>query len=312
MEEAIRICKHGPKELAQVATVSRLLPGDFNLACRIMFCSNLKPISAPNIDDVNFRDGFVMYEDKKVTECGEMVKLPCGFDTVVLAPADLDPELVFNATIALHDPKVIERMKNTIKPPRIIKFFEETYEVKEIAFASKELAEMYEGLTKINPSLRPVGPVGHVGLVPTIIEDGWDNHPTLESGRADNPGEPISLYMDHAVLSQLREGTKLRLTVCELNVGVKFIKEVSEVLPAFHVFLPQTLMLQWKEPRPDERPPPSADDPGAAEKLELDELVREEAEALEDERKVDPHLDSEMREQEEADALEKAMERIKL
>lgn len=253
-----------------------------------------------------------MYDDKKVTEDGERVNLACGFDTAVLAPANLNFKMVFKATIALHDPKIVERMKGATRGPRVINCFEEAYEVKEIALASQDLVDMYKGLTKPDPSLRPIGPVGHVGLVPTIIEDGWDNHPTLESGRAENPGEPITLYMDHAVLSQLREGTKLRLTICELDIGVKFIKEVSEVLPAFHVFLPQTLMLHWKEPKLDMRPPPSADDPGAAERLEMEEIEREEAAALRDQRKVDPQLDREMREQEDADALEKVMERSKI
>lgn len=303
VNEAIHICELALTELPQIARVARLLPGDFNLACRVLFCSTGKPLGGegPMADD------FVMYEDKKVTEYGEMVKVPGAFNTAVIVPANFDSELVFKTTIALHEPDHIPRMNDTSKPIRIINAFEVAYEVKEIVFADEKLVRVYEGITKHDGSLRPVGPVGHVVLLHTIIEDGWDGR----QDRGAEPGRPISLYMDNEILEQLREGMKLRLTMCELDFGVKFIKEVSEVLPSFHVFLPQSLMIDWKAPQPNERPPPSVDDPGAADRREKEQLDWEEANVVKEQRKVDPALDKEMRELEDSEALERAMERVK-
>lgn len=311
----MRICERALVELPQIATVARTMPGDFNLACRILFCTTGKPKNSDNPDVLVIdptADEVVMYEDKKAAEYGELVKFPSSFDTVVLAPANFDAEAVFKTTIALHEPQHIARLSDTAKPICVTNAFEECYEVKDISFAPDDLVAAYRGVTKHDGTLRPVGPVGHVVLLPTIVEDGWDNHPTHESGRGDNPGRPVSLYVDHAVLRHLRAGMKLRLTVCELDIGVEFVKEVSEILPSFHIFLPQSLMMHWKPPRPDARPPPSADDPGAAERLELEQLEREEADAVREQRKVDPELDRELREAEDADVLEKAMERVKI
>lgn len=300
----MHICELALTELPQIGRAARVMPGDFNLACRILFCSTGKPTGG----DGPVADGFVMYEDKKVTEYGEMVKVPGTFNTVVVVPAQFDPQLVFKTTIALHEPDHIQRINDVGNPIRIIDAFEEAYEIKEIVFTDERLVRVYEGVTEHDGSLRPVGPVGQLALLPTTIEDGWEGR----HGRGAEPGGPILLYMDHEVLTQLRAGMKLRLTICELDIGVRFVKEVSEVLPSFHVFLPQTLMLAWKAPLPNERAPPSVDDPGAADRREQEELDREEADAVKEQRKVDPALDQEMRELEDVEALERAMERVKI
>lgn len=255
-----------------------------------------------------------MYEDRKIAEgSGEMIKPPGSFDTAVFAPADLDAERVFKTTIALHEPQLVNRVRDMqAKPVRVINAFEEAYEVKEIVFAEAHVEKLYEGLNEQNRDVRPVGPVGYVVLHPAVIENGWDKHPASASGRADDPGRPVSVYMDHAVLQHLRVGMKLRLTMCELDVGLTFVKEVTEALPSFYVFLPQSLMMQWKAPRPDTRPPPSADDPDAAEAREREEVMREEREMVGEHRKIDPELDREMREMEEVHAVENAMKKSKI
>lgn len=290
--------------MSQVGAVARVMPGDFNLACRILFCSTGKPRDSTDPS----MDKHVIYEDKSTTEYGEKVNIPDAFDTVVLAPANLDPELVFKTTIALHEPDCIARVNDVNESIRIVKAFADDYEVEKIVFADTKLVGVYEGVTQHDGSLRAVGAVGQVIMLPTIIEDGWEDSPTLKKGRGANPGKPISLYMDHEVLTQLREGMKLSLTICELSIGVGFVKEVAAVLPSFHVFLPQTLMMQWKTPRLNERPPPSVDNPDAAERYEQEGFEKDEADALKEQRKVDPALDKEMRELEDAEALEKAME----
>lgn len=307
----MEICNQAPLELPKVGEAGRVIPGEFNLACRVLFCTTGVPL-----DSGDFNPGYLLYQDKNTYEVvdGEMVKYPDALDPCMTVPADFDAQLVFRSTIALHEPEHIARINDPSDPVRVINAFEEVYEVREIAFAEQELVDIYRGISEANDTVRPVEPVGHIVLVPTIIEDGWDNHPTHPEGRADNPGKPISLYMDQNVLEHLVVGMKLRATVCELNLGggLEFIKEVAELLPSFHVYLPQSLMMHYKPPKPDTRPPPSADDPHAEDRRMAALMAEEEKSDLKEMRKVDPELNREMQEMEDVEALKKAMAQTKV
>lgn len=255
-----------------------------------------------------------MYEDKKNHELavGEVVKVPGAIDAAVLAPANFDAKRVFLTTLTLHEPDMMEPGVEPAKRIRVVNTYEDVYEVKEVVFAPKEFVSIYKAITSHDTTLREIGPVGYVVLSPTIIEDGWDDHPTLEEGRAANPGKAVNLYLDHAVMDHLDVGMKLRLAICETNIGLDFIKECREVLPSFHVFLPQTLMIHWKAPRPNDRPPPSAEDQDREERQMQAEFEKEEREMIKEQRKVDPELDRQMREVEDMKALEKAMETARI
>lgn len=302
VNEAIRICEASMTELPQIAAAAAALPGDFHLACRILFCSSGKSIGGKGVTD----DGLVMYEDKGLSTRDEIIETPGSCSTTFMAPAGFHPELVFKTTIALQDPNQIPRLIDAAKPIYVVSVFEEAYEVDEIVFAEEDMVRAYEGVTEQGSSFRAIGPVGFVALLPTSIEDGWDNRPCRDA--VGDSSKASLLLMDHEVLTQLRRGMKLRLTICELDIGVRFIREVREVLPSFHVFLPQSLMLSWKTPRLSERPAPSADDPDAEERHEQEKLEGEDADDLSRQRKVNPALDRELRELEEEEALEKAME----
>lgn len=316
--EAARICNLAETELPRTGATGRSMPGDFNLACRILCCcspgfttwSGLSPASAaPGAPE------FVMYEDKKDHEltAGEMVKIPGDTDATVLAPGNFDAERVFLTTIALQEPEMMERTKQMRdRPIRVNNVYEDVYEVKDIVFAPQEFQTLYKTATAHDHTVREIGPVGYIALVPTIIEDGWDNHPTLAEGRATNPGKPINLYLDHNVLAHVTVGMKLRLVICETDVGLNFIKECREVRPSFYVFLPQTLMMHWKPPRSNDRLPPSAEDPDSGEMQMQTEMEREEREMIKEQRKVDPELDRQIKEVEDVRALEKAMEKAKI
>lgn len=318
LAEATRTCELALTELPRVGAAGCNMPGDFNLACRILFCSSPKPTASHDTVDfapVGTITDLVMYEDKTTSELadGEIVKIPGSFDSSVLAPASFEAERVFMTTLALHEPEMMERAgQMREKPIRVVAAYEEVYEVKEIAFAPREYVEVYENAAKHDETLYKVGPVGYVVMIPTIIEDGWDNHPTFAEGRASDPGKPISLYLDHTVLSHLDVGMKLRLAICKTDMGLEFIKECRQILPSFHVFLPQSLMLSWKPSRPDERPPTSADDPDKEERQMQAELENEEREIEKQQRKMDPELDRQMREVDDGNALVKVMERVKI
>ena len=69
------------------------------------------------------------------------------------------------------------------------------------------------------------------------------------------------LIVEENLLQCLRPGTIIRVTLAELNIGLKYMVGLPEILPSFYRFLPQVLMRHYRTPRPNERPAPSALDP---------------------------------------------------
>lgn len=277
------------------------------------------PLSA---DGDDFIPNHQLYEDKKPDQLadGEMVTTAGAVPSCIVVPTNFEPELVFQTTIALHMPELLPLVTNPDNNhhPRVIRTFDETYEVASLHPADEALVDVYAGITKHDATLRPVGPVGAAHFVPAIIEDSWDNHPTLAEGRDTNhQGADLRVLLDHAVLDTLRVGMKLRATMCVLALGpsqttLTFVKEVSEVVVAWHVFLPQQLMRHYKAPRPDTRLPPSAADPDVEARRVAAIAEEEEREEVKEMRKVDPELDREVRELEDAETLRELMGRAEI
>lgn len=306
LAEAYKICELAGIEIPKIGAVGAAMPGDFNLACRIIFCGTGKissvPLASATTDEV-------IYEEK----IGENLNYPGAWDTDIIAPRDFDAERVFKATISIQEPDLINRVLAMKEQPiQVVKTYQDAYVVKKIVFSEPETVDVYRGIKGKSGRTNAILPVGCVVLAPTIIEDGWDNHPTLAKGRADNPGRLISVYLEHIIMENMREGMKMRLIICELDVGIVFIKECTEVFPLFHAFLPQALMMNYKAPRPNDRLPPSVDDPVVEDQQMYDLLASDEKEAEKLERKADPELDRQMKEAEDDEALIKTMERVKV
>lgn len=290
------------------------MPGDFNLACQVLFCSTGKASSSPAGSN-DFND--VHYEVKPFD--GE--EHHNSWDTGIIAPENFDAERVFKATISIQEPGLIDRvLQHNEHPIRVVKTYEDAYAVKEIVFPTDDIINVYDGIKNKAGKNCTMKPVGRVVLVPAIIEDGWDNRPTLAEGRPDGDGRPISIYLDHTMLANLKEGMKLRLTICQLDIGsgsssdggLAFIKACYEILPTFHTFLPQSLMMHYKPPRVSDRPPPSVDDPDAEDRAVLENIEEDAKEVDKAERRADPELDRRMKEAEDAERLLKVMERVKV
>ncbi|ROW04456.1 hypothetical protein VMCG_04956 [Cytospora schulzeri] len=306
LAEACKVCELADTEIPKIGAVGGVMPGDFNLACRILFCGTGKtssvPLAAVTTDDV-------VYEEKTDASA----KALGTWDSSIIAPKDFDAERVFKATISIQKPQLIDRvLKMSEQPIRVVKTYEDAYVVEEIFFSDNDTVDTYRGIKGKDGQPCVVSPVGHIVLMPTIIEDGWDNHPTLAEGRAGNPGRPVVIYLEHNIMENLKVGMKMRLIICELDMGLEFIKECNAVLPSFHTFLPQSLMMNYKAPKPNERLPPSVDDPDAEDQQLYDILDSEDKEADKLARQLDPELDRQMREAEDDEALVKTMERVKV
>ncbi|ROW16855.1 hypothetical protein VPNG_01526 [Cytospora leucostoma] len=306
LADACRVCELASTEIPRIALVGTSMPGDFNLACRILFCGTGKISGAPQ-SSVATKD--VLYEEKMDDNTNNLGAWATG----VIAPNDFDAERVFKTTISIQEPDLIDRvLLMDERPIQVVTTYEDAYIVKEVVFSEEDTVDVYRGVKGKDGQTRAISPIGRVLLLPTIIEDGWDNHPTFAEGRADNPGRPLSIYMEHNIMENMVVGMKMQLVICELDVGIVFIKECTEVLPSFHLFLPQALMMNYKAPKPNERLPPSVDDPDVEDQQMYDLLESEDKDTEKLERGLDPELDRQMREAEEDEEMLRTMERVKV
>ncbi|MBE3050408.1 hypothetical protein IMZ48_49525, partial [Candidatus Bathyarchaeota archaeon] len=85
------------------------------------------------------------------------------------------------------------------------------------------------------------------------------------------PDRVEELMVDEGLLEFLRPGCIICVSLAELNIGLKYMVNLPEILPSFHRFLPQRMMRAYKPPRRNERPAPSALDPAGEEDQDAEE-----------------------------------------
>ncbi|KAI2602220.1 Argonaute complex, subunit Arb1 [Hypoxylon sp. NC1633] len=239
IKAAKSICDLAPIELRMVHELFHGLPGVFNAAASSLFCDRL-------VDLLDEADNF----EKLVV-----------FRLAILTSPMVD-EKIKASLMSSEDPGTIH----------IVNTKEESYQVVDlIKPRRRDIALIQEKLEEAAQSGK-VKPVGLIKLKPSIIELGFDNQPRADE--IDLSGAELEEYiLEDDLLAKFEKGMKIRADVCELNIGVRFIKKVNDIRVSFDQFLPQMLMENWRDPVPNDRPPPSASDPDADEKaLKNDEL----------------------------------------
>lgn len=229
IKNALELCEAARIEWPMLQRLLALLPGQFNLAALELFCSN---------DDAEEKWSFL--------EWGR----PKGFDARAV---------FYTAFALLEDDELWKKIcKNT---PKVAREFDCTLMVVSMKRPSEFVAHKVKKVV-INGKHPDLVPVGKATMAPTIIEDEWDT-PQLP---CPLHGETIDLFFDDTLLENMRPGMKMKVTVCELDVGLNFVKTMEVIVPSFHKFLPQELMRHYKAPRENERPAPSIHNPEAEEK----------------------------------------------
>ncbi|KAI1416883.1 Argonaute siRNA chaperone complex subunit Arb1-domain-containing protein [Hypoxylon sp. FL1857] len=231
IKAARRICDIAPSELRMMHELVHALPGPFNTTAKSLFY-----------------DG----EIKKCDEDDIFGKLVAFRVTVLSSP--------------LND-KIKENLMSSEDPTttRVIDTKEKTYRVIDIIRPSKRNIAMVEEQLKKAGHPGKGKPAGIIKLKPSVIDFGYDNIPCSDEFEFKST-ELEEYLLEGDLLARFEKGVKIKAVVCELNIGLRFIKEVKDVRAAFDLFLPQMLMENWKEPVPNERPPPSASNPNAEEK----------------------------------------------
>ncbi|KAI0408977.1 hypothetical protein F4802DRAFT_616747 [Xylaria palmicola] len=231
---ARNICDIAPAELRYMNELILGLPGVFNSAARSLFCDG--KVSHLDKDEnydalVQFRLTALLWSlSEKTKQCKEKI-------------------------LQAEDPTTI----------KVVSTREGTYQVLAVERPRrKDKKVVDEQLTAMKLAVK-LKPAGLIRVVPSIIEHGWGNMPRPEEVDFRDT-EKEEFVLEDELLASVEVGMKMHLTVCELNIGLSFIKEVHDVRVSFDTFLPQYLMTNWKEPVPNERPPPSIHNPDSVEK----------------------------------------------
>ncbi|POR39556.1 Argonaute-binding protein 1 [Tolypocladium paradoxum] len=174
-------------------------------------------------------------------------------------PEGFDAKTVFYSVCALVG--AVDALESIARGgPKVTREYTCTLEVVKLERVTKDITERFKRL-KVAHNDDHVAPVGRALFKPAAIDDGWENPPTAA---VDEAG--IMLAFEDATLAKMSLGVKMTLTIVELDVGIRFVKAFSSVVPPFYTFLPQELMKHYKLPRDNERPAPSVHDPEAEEK----------------------------------------------
>ncbi|KAI0017187.1 Argonaute siRNA chaperone complex subunit Arb1-domain-containing protein [Xylariomycetidae sp. FL0641] len=237
---ARKICEIAPIELRYCHELFLELPGSFNLAARTLFLDN----------QVN---------DLEKTE-------------------NLDAAFLFRLTVLYYNASNEQATKELLKTEattiRIIGTKTQAYRVIEVERPRRKAIKHLREQLVSSGETRSAKPAGVFKAIPTVIYHGWGNNP--QADEVDNSDDPEEEFIvEDELLAKMEVGMKLEMTVCELSIGVRFIKEVHDVRPSFDLFLPQHLMRDFKVPVPNDRPAPTEDDPYVEERSQGPQPVLE-------------------------------------
>ncbi|KAL1902442.1 hypothetical protein Sste5346_001423 [Sporothrix stenoceras] len=264
------ICKTAKVELPNLLTALPLMPGQFNLACTKLF----------------FKDDAYSHE--------QMMASHDGLDPrAVLTNEDWDPEYIFRTTVAIQDLVIGTKAKKMAEADmssiRIVNSREIEVEIVQLIWPDKELKERYakaieEGeKQKTEKEAAKAAEKAGDKTADEASDEATDNiikragviiikHYRIEEGVANRPhvsDEELqarggdAFFIDMDTMDLLRLGMKLRVVVHELNCDLNFVSVVKEMLPSFYLYLPQELMVDWKEPKVNDREGPSVNNPDA-------------------------------------------------
>ena len=234
---ARNVCDAAPQELRAAHELLASLPGSFNGAGTSLFCERE---DAGDLGNQKFFDEWVIFRL-----------------TILERSSNTETR---KKLAGLHEPSAI----------CAVDIREQEYEVRDIQRPRAKYKKMFEEeLARQGLGGDRVKPAGCVILGPAIIAHG--RHGLPRPDEVDLSSEPGEEYLlEDELLAKLQPGMKLRLVTCGLtfaeggeDLGLRFIKEALDVRVSFDTFLPQSLMANWRDPVPNERPAPSVSNPKA-------------------------------------------------
>lgn len=166
---------------------------------------------------------------------------------------------VFYASVAAHDILYDKVKGTTVESIQIVHQVMQHFQVEHITLPTEEQVRQYLGVKDEHGDTGNIKPCGLVTAKAIDLVTGWDTGDVV--GPAPGIKAQEVFIVGANVLEQLIVGMKVKLVVGILNNGVKFIKDMHDVLPTYYTFLPQELMLRYREPTHNDRPAPTTENP---------------------------------------------------
>jgi hypothetical protein len=231
VRKAKAICRDALDQITRCFRATWESPGDLSIACSTLFDHGKRKVFDPDSSSVRYN--------------------------MPLAQA----QRVFFASLAVHHFLFQQLGGKDIGSIEVVDEVKQTFEVTEIRPPDEQQTQAYLGVKDMKGETGGIQPCGRLTLKPVDIEDGHDKGSS--TGPAPNIGDEEEFVLDWSVLEHLTVSMKLKLVICILDNGFKFIKAFTDIRPRYYTFLPQELMLNYKEPVANEREAPSVTNPNA-------------------------------------------------
>jgi hypothetical protein len=259
---ALHLCNQAERELQLIGEVSKLLPGDFNIAASTLYGGSYHRLnSAYKRWD----------EEEPLFEPDD----PVSQNKVIMGMTLAEADRIFKTGIAFSG--TYEHFRQIMAMQcHVVKEEIRSMEVCEIIPPTEEMRRKLIGAKE---------EFGHSGFAlgilkvkhwhaPDAQEEDMSDDEEEESGNTTGRANSTidSFWLEENILERCFIGMKLQATVRELNIGLKYIDEIMRVECSFYTYLETERLDRWKEPVLCTRPGPTVDDPdkNLADNLDVD------------------------------------------
>lgn len=266
---ARRICDIAVQELWSIQKIGTLLPGAFNKAASTLYGG--------------YYEGLYVADSDWTTD----------LDMVGMSPPDA--ERVFKTAVGLvaTDAQYEALMACPGQLPKVTKREVCHFEVVEILLPDEDTIRKFAGTKNIQGEAGKIQPLGMLKVIPWLnpaaptedltreeelelslqaakanLERATQNLIPVKTGDSEpsekfkigEEGKGVELLVEATILHEVFVGMKFGCTIHTLDIGITYFDSISGIYPSFYTFLPSELMVNWKEPKPNDRAPPCVDD----------------------------------------------------
>lgn len=234
---ARKICDLAEKELGDIRLLHHMFPGEFNHAASTLYGSKSQdpPGDRTWESDTSAEDGI---------HCS-------GKDRQSIATA----EYVFKTVVTFEGSDEMFKAVSNGKVD-VVNIETKFVEVVEIDHADMTSIHKYSSTSPPPGATESINALGKIHVKPwdgpgyyaEDMTDGEDEGGEYPATQRDAAIE--TFWLEAYILDRCFVGMKFQVAVQELNIGLKFIREVGGIYCSFHTILPNEKVIEnWKEPR---------------------------------------------------------------
>lgn len=230
--EARNFCREASRELWSCSEAQRWLPGDFNIACSTLFEGSY----SKNYDGETFWGDEDKQESNFVGQKAQEAAEIFGF-----AIAGTASQEVYDQYVSLT------KGGEDFEPLEVVKVIKDQgFEIVDLVDPTADCKDLYKANSD---TYRPVGKVFAKSWVNPLSPQEDLTPEEQRQADAQQQEECYEFFMEEIILRNLSVGQKITATIHQLNCGVWFFDEFTQILPDFETFLMNELMEDYKESR---------------------------------------------------------------